>query len=366
MVRAVEFIHSKAPEKAYPVGGEIPPLSSKRQVASRFESLLRPLQSTITYYMEKQCEVLRGLTEIKQLLIATSCASVVVGCTTGFLMYSYLNMHHKRNRQKRPYVYGTAVDRVEPGLGLNLLNGEPVPAEPPLDEVLLEHSDDSWPLRRPEAVDVGPSLQRRKQYQGQDEAGNYKWKDFPRDNNSDNGPNRVYRYSTQLYKLPRLAFMGIMTEQFISFQTHKPVTWGSYCMYEKDHVLVELPQDTVENLKKWWATVGLCDENIPISFVKANELTRSLALTAVDNNTVVILSACVALLSVKEFNVFNTIHHCETVMAGKYRSPYRTVNLNYHHFQDLLTVDSFRVLLSVTTGVVCCMLNFGLVIFSRF
>ena len=358
-VRAVEITQNKSPEMVKPVEGAIPSLWLRSVTTTLMGHTSRALDRAFISYKEYRSRVVATSAEVTQHIKVVRNTSVVAGCIAGFSMYTVLTALYSRNRSQRPYVYGTAVNQLNPRPGnVGLLAA----AEPPLEEEKEENLRDNPEhncLFGPRAVDNGPSLQRRKQYCGQDDQGNHKWKDFPRDNNSDNGPNRVYNYDTTYYWLPQLAFFGVLKQQFINLNKSKPETWGKYLMFESEHVRVELPTDTVENLKKWWSTVGMCDENIDISFVKANEITRNLALSAEDNHTVVLFAATVALLSVKEFNTFRSLHHCKTVMSGDYHTR-RTYDLNLYLFQEALTIKAVRVALSAMTGLTATVLVFYL------
>jgi len=346
---------------AKPVGGEIPSSFIRGASTALFGWTSRALDVALTSYNAYASRVVNASAEVKQHVKVVRNVSLVAGCITGFSVYTVLTAMYSRNRSQRPYVYGTRVNgaAAQPGVAPQLVGPAPAEVPEPERELHLVNNPDGGFLFGPHAVDGAPGLRRRKQYCGMDEAGNHKWKDFPRDNNSDNGPNRVYDYDTAMYRLPQLAFFGVLKQQFISFSKSAPETWGKYLMLEDEHVVVELPVDTVENLKKWWSTVGMCDENIDISFVKANEITRNLALSAEDCHTVVLFSATVALLSVKEFNEFKSLHHCKTVMSGDYYTS-RTAQLNLYMFQEALTIKAVRVALAALVGLLTTVAVFSL------
>jgi len=359
-VRAVEFIQNKSPEMVKPVGGEIPSSFIRGAATALFGWTSRAFDLAVISYTSYKSKVVNTSAEVTQHVKVVRNVSLVAGCITGFSCYTLLTALYAKNRSQRPYVYGTKINRAvaRPGQALQIAGPAPAVIDDEQHISLEDNSVEGF-LFGPRAVDNAPGLRRRKQYCGVDDQGNHKWKDFPRDNNSDNGPNRVYEYDTAFYRLPRLAFFGVLRQQFLSFSKSAPETWGRYLMLEDDHVVVELPVDTVENLKKWWSTVGMCDENIDISFVKANEITRNLALSAQDCHTVVLFSATVALLSVKEFNEFKTLHHCKTVMSGDYYTS-RTAQLNSFMFQEALTIKPVRVALSVIVGLSASIAVFSL------
>jgi hypothetical protein len=312
------------------------------------------LKRIIISYMKSSSISKAWWCALKTSLATRLCVSLSAGCAYSTFLYWLTTEYHSNVVTQRPSPYGTPVPLLRPGQAGVLLIGGEVAA--PVHRVPMADSDDSLPVYAQNAVDFGPSLQRRRQFQGVDQQGNVRWKDFPRDNNSDNGPNRVYRYSTKYYKVPRCTLIGFIRERFYDLNSGRIPSLFGTIKFVSDHALVELPVDTVENLKKWWATVGPCEDNVDLSFVKANELTRNLALTAEDNNAVVLLSSLVALLSVKDsMNEFGLSNILDVMHNRVYFS---NINENKYLYFEMMKFAPFRILLSAAGGSFVSLMTF--------
>lgn len=189
--------------------------------------------------------------------------------------------------------------------------------------------------------------------------------DDPYDHNSSNGSNRIYDFKTKYYAFP-------ITEMFALFKDHLADVDGlaqvyfSKCvrLHVKDG-LVALPADTVNNLLTWWTSVGFCMDNIPLSYVKAQECVRTLALDAESLHHVVMFSTLVAALHVREHHGIGRILEHNALMKGSFFSS-RTIAYNYLMFRTLIASNIGLNMVSFlgAASVSCCV--FGVVLSTHY
>lgn len=272
----------------------------------------------------------------------TSSAGVgIFAAISTYFIITHLSM---RGVRTRPPMYGVSVAQPIPvGNALGFVGGgahQPANADvPPIPN-----------LYGPDHLEPRGGVRRRRRFKGFDPAGGAQWEDYPLDGNTDNGPNRVYEFWQRRYIVPRLALLGMLKTSALNMHTRAPETWlDAYCRIELDDAEVLLPIDTVENLKKWWYTVGFCEENLDLSFVKCNEITRTLAVSAEECARIVLLASCVAALHIREASGDDTLGVTRDIMKNNYWST-RGLQLFLHEQSLLIQHKTYRVAVSLVFG----------------
>jgi len=345
-VRAVEIIQNKSPEVACPKGGlKSPPSRVDGTTAQSF-----PFDGVLRFL---------GETQTKSFLWSSLAFSFACGTAAACASYHLLRWWSARPAT-RPVEYGTPVP-VPAAAALGPLALMPAGgAPPPLRNfrALPDHNQRVW--YRGNARDMpGAGVNRRTRVEINAD-GELKFSDYAFDRNSDNGANRVYQCATAVYAVPQLQFLGLITRASASMGDQGPVVWGPCVRFQDGYAHVELPVDTVSRLKQWWQAIPMVEDNLPLCFIKAQEVTRSLALTAEAVQFVCLYAAVVSVLYAREPTGDGSLEVIRAAMRGGYKSS-RGARLALHEFRLSQRVFVVRVLSSASVGIIV----FGSLLFAQ-